>query len=128
MHILGDRLHASLAADFCDQPDHLLVDRILHQIADERAINLDVIDGQLLQVCQRAVALAEIIQRDLTTHVTQSGNLLFNVRQVPDCEIFGDFKHYLVGSHAILVKSGLDIRSEIFGFECVRRKVYGKPQ
>src|SRR5690606_18963381 len=49
LHVLGDGLHADGARDLGDRVNHALIDAVLREIAHERAVDLQVIDGQTFQ-------------------------------------------------------------------------------
>ena len=44
LHIFRDNLHAGFLTDFSDKANHLLVHWFVHQVLNEAAIDLDVID------------------------------------------------------------------------------------
>src|SRR6185312_3977745 len=68
---LGNRRDSHGLAQRVDRLDHGSRDRIVLHVADELAVDLQVIDGQLLQVHERGHAAAEIIERERTAEPTQ---------------------------------------------------------
>ena len=62
---LGDRPQMEVAGQCQDGVDDVAARGAVGQVADELDVQLEVVDGYLLEVGQRAVAGAEIIQGDL---------------------------------------------------------------
>ena len=79
LYVFRNRPHARFSTDVRDQPDHLLVDRVVDERGDERTVNLDVVEVELLQVAERTVAGTEVIQRQLATQLAQRSDLPFHV-------------------------------------------------
>ncbi len=69
-------------ADFADRPDHALVDRVVDHVADELAVDLQVIDRQVLEVGKRRQAAAEIIEGELAAEFLQGLHEVHDPRQV----------------------------------------------
>src|SRR5579859_5701012 len=53
LHPFGDGLNAHGVADLADGRDHAAVDRIAGHVLDELAVDLQIVDGQGLQVHER---------------------------------------------------------------------------
>src|SRR4051794_19845520 len=67
LHALGelrDRLLAGEMADFVDRAHHLAIDRIVQDLLDEAAVDLQEIDREVLQVTERRQAGAEVVERE----------------------------------------------------------------
>jgi hypothetical protein len=50
-------------ADVCDCPDHGRIHRFVQHVAREGAIDLQLVDRQVLEVGERRQAAAKIVQR-----------------------------------------------------------------
>src|SRR5258708_26015169 len=61
----GDRLFAGEVTDFVDRAHHFPIDGIVQNLFDETAVDLQVIDREVLQVSERRQPGAEIIEREL---------------------------------------------------------------
>lgn len=59
---LGDALQAQGMADVCDCPDHGRIHRFVQHVAHEGAIDLQIVDRQVLEVGERRQAAAKIVQ------------------------------------------------------------------
>ena len=64
LHPFGDDIHAETAAQLDDGVDNGRVTRILFNVRDKAAIDLQYIDRILFEVAERGKAGAEIVQRD----------------------------------------------------------------
>ena len=61
---LGDRFFAEASGDPDDGLDHELVDLSAGGVLDELAVDLDVVERQVLEVVEGAEAGAEVVQRE----------------------------------------------------------------
>src|SRR5438552_8553500 len=61
-YALRNRRDAHYSADLIDCLDHCAIDRIARNIADKHAVNLQMVDRQMLQVAERRHPAAEIVQ------------------------------------------------------------------
>ena len=123
LYVLGDRPHAGFSANLTDQAHHLLVDPVVHKILDETAVNLDVIYRQALQVAERAVACAEIIERQFAAQLAQGCDLSIDVFEVPNRKTFGNFEDEGSCRHAVFVQVGTHPLGEVLRFERVSGQI-----
>ena len=68
---LRDGRDSHHVADLVDRLDHGAVDRIVRDVAHERAVDLQVIDRQMLEIAERRHAAAEIVERKAATERLQ---------------------------------------------------------
>ena len=64
--------------------NHRLVDGIDREVADERAVDLQIVERQVLQIAERGQAAAEIIERELAAHAMQHADEALRVLDVGD--------------------------------------------
>ena len=69
---LGDRLLAESLGDADDGLDHELVDLAVGGVLDELAVDLDVVERQVLEVVEGAEPGAEVVQREPAAVVAQA--------------------------------------------------------
>ena len=69
---LGDRRLAEAAGDLDDRLDGELVGVAARHVADELAVDLDHVEGQLLQVVEGAEAGAVVVDRDLAAELGEA--------------------------------------------------------
>ena len=68
---------------------------VRRQLADERAVDLQLVYRQSLQVRQRRVASAEVVDRDADAHQAQRGDGVQRPSRVGHQTVFGDLDHEL---------------------------------
>src|SRR5207245_1223794 len=68
---LGDELQSQALRDTDDGADNGRIVGVDRHVADEGAIDLECIDGQMLQVAQARVACTEVIDEDARALVAQ---------------------------------------------------------
>ena len=69
---------------------------------DERAVDLQVVDWQALQVAERAVTGAEIVDRDPAAEVAQHRDLAVRLHGEAHRELLGDLEHHPIARHSVL--------------------------
>ena len=69
---LGDRRLAEAAGDLDDRLDGQLVGVVARHVADEGAVDLDQVEGDLLQVVEGAEAGAVVVDRDLAAELGEA--------------------------------------------------------
>ena len=72
LDVLGDRRLAEAAGDLDDRLHGELVGVAVGHVADERAVDLDQVEGDALQVVEGAEAGAVVVDRDLTAELGQA--------------------------------------------------------
>src|SRR6185295_18379301 len=66
--VFGNGFDAHNMPDAIDGFGHGLVDGVALQVLDESAVDLEIIDRQILEIAKRARARAEIVKRKQKTH------------------------------------------------------------
>src|SRR5690242_16837276 len=99
-----DGLLAGEVADLVDRPHHLTVYRIAQDLAHEAAIDLEVIDREVLEVTERGEPGAEVIECELATELLQRLNEAVRLREARDRRGLGDLEAYLRGIEPALVE------------------------
>src|SRR6267378_2451212 len=66
--------------------------RVARHGDDERAVDFERVDRQFCEVRKRGITRAEVVDRDLQTHLADRGEFLNVLFYVPHDEAFGDFK------------------------------------
>ena len=89
---LGDRLFAEASGDADDGLDHELVDVSAGGVLDEFAVDLDVVEWQVLEVVEGAEAGAEVIEREAAAEVAQVLREGLGVGDVGDGGGLGDLE------------------------------------
>jgi hypothetical protein len=73
-------------------------ERVLEvRIAHEAAVDLQIVDRQILQIRQRTDASAEIIERKLASQVLQRFDEVLRLGEIADGGRFGQFETQHVG-------------------------------
>ncbi len=85
--------------------DHRLVHAVAREIAHERAVDLQVVHRQVLQVGERTEVAAEIVQRELAAHAVQHADETPRGVEVRDHRALGDLEADLRGIHAAAVEA-----------------------
>jgi hypothetical protein len=78
---------------------------VRREIADEVAVDLQVIERQVLQVCERAEAATEVVERKAASHAVQHADEAPRVFDVGDDRILGDLEADPVRRHASAVEA-----------------------
>lgn len=78
-------------ADAIDHLHHGVIALVLEHVAHKAAIDLEVVDGQLLQIGQRRHADTEIIEGKAAAQGAQRLNQPRGIAEVADGAGFGDF-------------------------------------
>src|SRR5690606_7358785 len=74
LDLLGDDTEIERARQLDHRADHLAVHAVLGKIARVDAVDLQVVEGQILQVRERADAAAEVFERETTADAVQHGD------------------------------------------------------
>src|SRR3569623_942117 len=92
LHALGRSTHAEALSEADDRPDDHLRAFSIRQIANERLIDLQLVEREAAQIAQRRVAGAEIIQRDPQTERAKLVQCLCRLDIVREQNGLRDFK------------------------------------
>ncbi|MFO1409153.1 MAG: prolyl oligopeptidase family serine peptidase [Steroidobacteraceae bacterium] len=98
LHLLGDHLEVQRA------PLRIIAVTMVwltlsRAVADERAVDLQVVDRRVLQVGERAEAVAEVVEREAATHAVH-GDGAPRMLEVGDHGVLGDLEAHLRGAGA----------------------------
>jgi len=91
--VLRDRSLVRRLSNLGDRADDGLVDIVPRQLTDERAVDLDEIDRQRLEVVIRAVTRAEVIDRKTEAKSRELGNLLARTAHVGHGDLLGNLEN-----------------------------------
>src|SRR5256885_2541085 len=89
---LGDGLLAGEVPDLVDRAHHLAVDRIAQDLAHEAAVDLEIIDREVLEVAERGQSGAEVIQRELAAELLESLDEAVRLREARHRRGLGDLE------------------------------------
>src|SRR5262249_37311996 len=84
LHPFGDDGQAHDPADLRDRLHQGAVDDVLLHVAHEVAVELQELDGQVLEIAEGAQARAEIVQREMAAVLTQGAHELGRLCEIPD--------------------------------------------
>src|SRR6185437_2101807 len=110
---LGDGLLAGEVADLIDGADHLPVDRVAQDLAHEAAVDLEVVDREVLQVPERGEAGAEVIERELAAELLQRLDEAVGLREAGNGRGLGDLEADLRAVEPAAVELIDDERQEL---------------
>ena len=109
------------------KPDHRADDgrglRALFQVADERPVDLDLVERKRLQIGQRRIAGAEIVHRDAHAKRLEPAQDRHGAGEVADQHALGDLKLEPRGSEAGFQQHGMNERGQVAMAELHRRQV-----
>src|SRR5690606_31043054 len=91
-HAFGDRLEAHGVTDLRDRLDHAAIDVIGRDVLNELAVDLQIVDRQILEVHEGRQSAAEIVERELTAARAELAHEVYDVGQVRDCRRLRDFE------------------------------------
>src|SRR5246127_5787842 len=120
---LGDRLLAGEVPDLVDRAHHLAVDRIAQDLAHEAAVDLEVIDGEVLEVSEGRQPGAEVIERELAAELFQRLDEAVGLREARHRRGFRDLEADLRAVEPALVELVDDERQELVVPEALARKI-----
>ena len=117
MSLIGDEFrHGFLPhppGDPHDRLDDELVDRIGPESTDEVAIDLEIVEREMLQVIERAKAGAEIVQREAATPAPQLRHERLRLVDVANGRRFGQLEDQTRGVDARVGERAIDDRDEL---------------
>src|SRR3954469_6844686 len=90
--VLGHRALAEPARDVDDRLDDELVGPVDGRVADELAVDLQVVERQVLEVVERAEARTEVVEGEAAAEVGQAGREVLGARDVGDRDRLGDLE------------------------------------
>src|SRR6185437_9586046 len=121
----GDGLLAGEMADLVDGADHLPVDGVAQDFAHEAAVDLEVIDREVLEVPERGEAGAEVIERELAAELLQRLDEAVRLGEARDRRGLGDLEADLAAVEAALVELVDDEGQELVIAEALSGEVDG---
>ena len=109
--------HAQVARQRDDRLDDRDIGRMRAHRADELAVDLQRIGGKRLQVLERRVARAEIVERDLAAHVVHARDKALRVLKIVQRDALGDFEAQVVHDRPVLREQREDVLHELLVVE-----------
>ncbi len=84
-NILSRGFDANGLADVMNGFNKYPVNRIIDDVTNKNTIDLDIINGHILQVRKRAEATTKIIQRETAAHLFDMGNEFYCLAHIGYC-------------------------------------------
>src|SRR5512133_3651281 len=109
LDVLGDRLLAQTARDLDDCPDRELVGVVARQVADEVAVDLDQVEGQVLEVVEGPEPDPVVVDRDRATELRQPVGEGGGRLEVADRRRLGDLEGDRAWEGVAGVEGALDV-------------------
>ena len=91
-HSLGNDVEAQSLAQRNDRLADCSIVRVRQDVGDEGAVDLDLVERQTLQVGQRRIAGAEIVERESDAKAAQGQHLGDHIIDVDQQQALGDFQ------------------------------------
>ena len=110
---LGDRALAEPAGDVHDRLDHELVGAVGHAAAHELAVDLQVVERQVLEVVERREGGAEVVEREAAAERGEAVGELLRARDVRDGGGLGDLEDHLRRVDLVGAQFALDQRQQL---------------
>src|SRR5437016_94094 len=115
LHPFGDRRNTQHPPDLGDRIDHGAVERIADEIAHERAVDLEKVDGQRLEIGEGAQPGAEVVQSEAAADALQALQEMYRFREIADSRGLGYLEAH---------RGGLDAeRGDLLVYELEERLV-----
>src|ERR1043165_1415148 len=111
-------------ADFIDGTNHLAIDGIVQDLAHERAVDLEEVDREMLEVAERAQAGAEVVQRKTAPQLAQRLDEAVRLAEAGHGRGLGDLEADLRRVDAALLELFNDERQELVVAQALAREVY----
>jgi hypothetical protein len=93
----GHQVQAQAARDRDDRQDHRIVALLVVDLLHEGLVDLDRVDREAVQVGQRRIAGAEVVDRHRHAQLAQFVELLDRVLRIADADVLGDLDLDLAG-------------------------------
>src|SRR5215472_3173590 len=122
---LRDGLLAGEVPDLVDRAHHLAIDRIAQDLAHEAAVDLEVIDREVLEVAEGGEPGAEVIQRELAAELLQRLDEAVRLREARYRRGLGDLEADLGGIEPAAVELLDDERQELVIAEALPGEIDG---
>src|SRR5919108_334184 len=104
----GHDREPEVAAEVDRRADDRRVARVVAHVHDERAVDLDRLHGQPLQVGERRVAGAEVVDREPQAHLVQPREHAAHAERVGEDRALRDLELELVGADPVLLQQLCD--------------------
>src|SRR5690606_3088897 len=118
-----DDLEVERAGELDHRGNHRLIDRVRVEIADEAAVDLQVIERQILQIAEGRESAAEIIERELAAHAVQHADEALRVLDIRDHRVLRHFEAELIRRHTGATENVDDELQELWIAERLARQV-----
>ena len=123
-HAFGDHRQAQVMGHGNNALGDRCIVRVGGDFLDERAVNLDLVDGQTLEVAEAGKTGAEIIERNANPQrlePVQRVDRLFSVMQQ---KRLGDLQLQLLTTESVFLQGGLYILDEMATLKMHRRNIH----
>ena len=120
---LGDDLHVQAVAQGNDRFQQLAACWPDIQLLDEGPVDLEAIEFELLQIAQRGIARAEIVEQDLDAHFAQALHGALGFARMRNQDTFGNLDVQQAGRDAMALKRGFHAAGKAIDPELDRRHV-----
>src|ERR1700682_512488 len=101
---LRDGLLSGQMADLVDGTHHFPIDGVMQNLLDEAAVDLQVVDREMLQVTERRQARTEVVERELAAQFLQSLNEAVRLGETRDGGRLGDLEADFSGVQTAAMK------------------------
>ena len=125
LHAFRDDRQAEVPPEVDRGADDRRVARVVAHARDERAVDLDRLHRQPLEVRERGVAGAEVVDREPEPHLVQAREHLAHAERVGEDRRLGDLELELLGRHAGLLEESCDPVGELEIEQVGDRQVHG---
>jgi hypothetical protein len=124
LHALGEHAEIQAAAEHQHRPDDGRIVQILGHPAHEGLIDLQLVQRETLQVRQRGIAGAEVVDRELHAERLEGTQDFDAALDIDHCGAFGDFQLQVLPGKAAVDQYFLDQPGQIAGAELARRNIH----
>ena len=108
-HALDDARQLQVPAQVDDRLDDVAAGGQRLDILDEAAVDLDLVEGQAMDVAQAGVAGAEVVKRDVRPQRFERLQAFATLVEIAHQGGFGDFEIDPLGNHAAVFYDGDDL-------------------
>src|ERR1700722_5264717 len=108
-HAFGNGLDSHHPADSLDSLDDSAIDRVGADVSYKAAVDLQIVDGQRLEIREGGHAAAEVIERNRRAEPAQASHQLRGAGQVADGRGLSQLKADLRAGQAVLAQAAADV-------------------
>ena len=116
----GDEIEAEAACDGNDCQDYRKMAVLAPDFLDEGLVDLQRVNGKSMQVGERGITRAEVVDGDADSKLAEIIELRDRMQRVADADVFGDFHLDLGWRDAIVTQGRLELFCKIAAIEVLR--------